>query len=112
MKTKSIKTYVEENEKLRSKLEKRSVSLYLFASLSLLLFRSLSLYLSPHIFLSISFSLSLRTREVRDLKRALKDLTELQDSDDDESQMSDSDDDDRAAKRQRGVQDPDSDSDE
>ena len=73
---------------------------------------ALSLYLSPHIFLSISFSLSLRTREVRDLKRALKDLTELQDSDDDESQMSDSDDDDRAAKRQRGVQDSDSDSDE
>jgi len=58
-KTKSIKTYVQENEKLRSKLEKRSVSLYLFAPLSLLLFRSLSLYLSSHLFLSISFSLSL-----------------------------------------------------
>jgi hypothetical protein len=86
---------------------------FLFASLSLLLFRSLSLYLSPHLFLSISFSLSLRTREVRDLKKAIKDLTESQDSDDEESLMSlDSDDEDRTAKRQRGVQDSDTDSDE
>ena len=50
---------------------------------------------------------------MRHLKKAIKDLTESQDSDDEESLMSlDSDDEDRTAKRQRGVQDSDTDSDE
>ena len=72
--------------------------------------RSIKVYMAENE--QLKTKLEKRTREVRDLKRALKDLTDTQDSDsdDDESNMSDSsDDDDQAAKRQRPGKESDSD---
>ena len=72
--------------------------------------RSIRVYMAENE--QLKTKLEKRTREVRDLKRALKDLADAQDSegDDDESNTPDSsDDDDQAAKRQRSGEASDSD---
>jgi len=72
--------------------------------------RSIKVYMAENE--QLKTKLEKRTREVRELKQAIKNLTDTQDSDsdDEESNMSaSSDDDDQAAKRQRSGEDSDSD---